>query len=475
MAGAGLGVSDVAQDARRSGGRRRHALVAPLIALIGAMVLLAATSATSQPLEPPPEATEGADYVADPADSMAEGQVELGVGAVGKAGGRVERRRRVRFAGGDMRGTVREGTADPLSGGAIEGRGLGGDFSAGRLAPRWGRGLVLGSSAEPWRDTAVDRGRGAAFRGRAGEGVAFRRGEDDFVEAMCGRFARRELAGLRVRARGAALGALTDRHGALQSTLALGEDAVGAELAFDGRGRWRAEGAIERPVGAWAAAARARAGVTAFRSLAEPLRAGPSRAVSAALAGPLPAGTLRATLATWRFRPGVAGARAAFEVLGHDPRGGRIVLGFEEQHGARRDVVARGPDLRQGAWGEWRSPPAPLTLALRHEAWGSRAPVRDGLRVVSAARVDAAGPLGTGLKVTHTTFHARRGESVYLPEAESDRLVLRALSGDGERTRVELSAPCAGGRAHLALDLATGSRAATRWSVDWTRRARTGG
>jgi hypothetical protein len=428
----------------------------------------------AEPLEPPPEAADGADYAADPADTLEDGAVELGFGAAGRARGRVERRRRVRFSGGDVSGTVREGRGDPLAGGAIEGRGLGGDFAAGRLAPRWGRGLVIGGAGEPWRAAALDRGAGAAFRGRAGEGVAFRRGRDDFIEAMCGRFARRDLAGARARLRGVSLGALAHRGGGLQSSLALGEGAAGAEVAFDPHGRWRAEGAVERTLGRFLAVARARGGLGAFRSLAEPARAGPSRAVSAAFAGPMGDGTMRATLAAWRFRPGVAGARAALEVTLPDARGGHTVLGFEEQHGARRDAIPRDPDLRQGAWAEWRSPPGPLAVALRHEAWGSRAPVRGSLRVVSAARVDARGPFGTALRVTHSTFRARRGESVYLPETESDRLVLRAVSGDGERTRVELSAPCAGGRAHLALDLAAGGRTpGTRWTIDWTRRART--
>ena len=51
------------------------------------------------------------------------------------------------------------------------------------------------------------------------------------------------------------------------------------------------------------------------------------------------------------------------------------------------------------------------------------------------------------------------------------------LSGEGDRSRVELTAPCAGGRAHLAVELtaATGRATTTRWSLDWTRRARTRG
>ena len=68
----------------------------------------------------------------------------------------------------------------------------------------------------------------------------------------------------------------------------------------------------------------------------------------------------------------------------------------------------------------------------------------------------------------------RRGESLYLPEAETDRLILRAVSGEGERTRLEARAPFAGGRVRAALHLSAAPDRKTRadWTLDWTRRAR---
>jgi hypothetical protein len=96
---------------------------------------------------------------------------------------------------------------------------------------------------------------------------------------------------------------------------------------------------------------------------------------------------------------------------------------------------------------------------------------------VSAARVEARAPLGATIGIAHTEYHARRGESLYLAEAEADRLILRALSGDGERTRFELRAPAGGGTLRAALDLATAGPKPPRprWTLDWSRRARARG
>jgi hypothetical protein len=95
-------------------------------------------------------------------------------------------------------------------------------------------------------------------------------------------------------------------------------------------------------------------------------------------------------------------------------------------------------------------------------------------RSVTGARLEARGPAGLRLAVAHNVFRVRRGESLYLPEAESDRLVLRAVSGTGGRTRIEVRAPFAGGRVRAALHLNTASERGTRhdWTLDWTRRAR---
>jgi hypothetical protein len=154
-----------------------------------------------------------------------------------------------------------------------------------------------------------------------------------------------------------------------------------------------------------------------------------------------------------------------------------LELGLEEQQGARRAPTSAGtapPGLRRGLWGEWRGGRPGFLVALRHEAWGKDRLARHAVRVVSGARVEARGPFGASLGVAHTVYHARRGESLYLAEAGADRLILRALTGDGERTRLEFRAPLGGGGLRAALDLATGGgkRPRPRWTLDWSRRAR---
>jgi hypothetical protein len=160
---------------------------------------------------------------------------------------------------------------------------------------------------------------------------------------------------------------------------------------------------------------------------------------------------------------------------------GALALGFEEQRGPRRDrgdvtaitSASRAEGLRQGWWGEWWSGTGVLGLGVRHESWGERAWGRGVVRSVTSARVEARGPAELRLAIVHSTFRVRRGESLYLPEAESDRLVLRAVSGEGERTRIEVRAPFAGGRARAALHLNTvpERRARSNWTLDWTRKA----
>src|SRR5205814_10188246 len=111
---------------------------------------------------------------------------------------------------------------------------------------------------------------------------------------------------------------------------------------------------------------------------------------------------------------------------------------------------------------------------LRHEAWGSRAFARASVRTVSVARADVAGPLGTSLRVTHSVYRVRRGDNLYLPEPGGDRLVLKAVSGAGERTRVELRVPAGRGAVLAALSLSAAPQRAPRpeWTLDWTRRTR---
>ncbi len=440
---------------------------------------LAATVAWTQepaPVEPPPETTEGEDYAYEPADSLDEDAVEVGVGASASPGEAPRRTRRVRFRGDGVRGGVREGKGDALSGATVDGALAGGTVRVGRLAPRWGRGLVLGAAADPWAREAADRGGAAAFRGRAGEGAAFRRaGAGAELELMAGRFARRDLAGVGLLAGGLGAGLLAGRGGQTQGSLALACAPADLELAIDGDGRWRAEGALERPLGAGRMVLRARGGLPGFGSLAEPRRAGPAQALAALAEGPAGPWRAVATGALWRFRPQVAGARAALEVDRQLAEHGAFILGLEEQHGARREPPSRAAGFRQGSWGEWRAVAPGLALALRHETWGERAVLRAAVRAVTTVRIDAGALPRPTVRLTHAVYRVRRGETVYLPEAGTDRLVLRALSGAGARTRLELGLPAGGGvlRATLEMTAAADKPPRLLWTFDWTRRART--
>ena len=452
------------------------------------LVFLALAPRTSaQPLEPPTEAPEGVDYAVEPADSLAGDDLEIGVGVAGQPGSAPTRSRRVRFSGDELNGTLRDGSDDPLSGGALEGRGRHGAVTVGRLSPRWGRGLVLGASGDPWQRDALDRGARASFRGRAGDGVWLRRGRDDRFEALYGRFARRAIGGARLHAGGVGVGAITDGRGSAQATVSLRRGEGESELAWDRAGRWRAEAVLERPLGSprdtaadgWTIGGRARAGAVGFASLAEAGRAGPAQALSAGLTGP--AGRMRVSLfgALWRFRPGVAGSRAGLAVERPLAQHGAFAIGLEEQGGWRKDAGPGAPlagpgGLRQGLWGEWWSGEGTLALGLRHEVWGEHPWVRGVVRSVSGMRIGARGPAGLELDITHSVYRVKRGESLYLREVESDRLVLRALAGEGQRTRIEARSPCAGGRlrAGLVLGSASERRVRTQWTLDWMRRAR---
>jgi hypothetical protein len=441
------------------------------------LALLVARLAHADPIEPPPESPEGADYEAEPADSLEDDQLEVSFAAAGSSGAAPRRTRRVRFRADSLGGSVRDGEGDPLSGGTLEGRARAGSFGVGRLAPRWGRGLLMGSPAEPWSLVAEDRGPRAAFRGRAGEGAWLRGGEALRYQVLCGRFARRSLAAVGVEGAGAGLGILGDGRGQAQISLCVERGRAASECAMDGDGHWRAEGALVRALGTWALSGRVRGGHVRFRSLAEPQRTGPAQAVAVGLRGRAFVAEMRGLASLWRFRPGCAGARAALEARAPLGRGA-IAIGLEEQHGVRREPASgagqRSGGFRQGWWSEWRGGAPDLGLALRHEAWGARSGARDPVRAVTTVRVETRAPAGAAVCVTHAVFRVRSGESVYLPEAESDRLVLRAISGAGERTRVEIHLPAAGGMAHAALGLSSGGGRSgrPRWTLEWTRRTR---
>jgi hypothetical protein len=426
--------------------------------------------------EPPPEQAEGGDYELEPADSLDGDTVELGVGASGRAGSKPRQTRRVRFSDRTTAGSVREGEGDPLAGGTLETGTLAGRVGVGRLAPRWGRGLLLGAAAEPWSVLPDDRGAGAAFRGRAGRGAWYRAGEGDALETLCGRFGTRELAGGRVAVAGVGCGLLADRDGGAQAELSLERGGSAQALALDRRGRWRAEAAVLRSAGTLALAARVRGGLAGFRSLAEPLRSGPCRALAVELRERTAWGRVGLQSALWRFGRTRGGARSALEVRWCMDHHESFSAGLEERHGTPRER-GRVPGFRQGGWVEWQGGASGLALALRHEVLGAKRLGRAAVRTVTAARVGVDGPAGSALTMTHCVYRVRSGESLYLVEGASDRVVLKAVSGAGQRTRVELRGPGAGGRVNAALEWpgAAGTRSTEtrpRWTLEWTRRAR---
>src|SRR5262245_15631640 len=188
-------------------------------------VLACASAARAQSLEPPPEAGDG-DYTLEHADSLADAEFEVAIGASSNGRSEPRRSQRVSFRGGGARGTLRDGD-EALSGGRVEAPLAGGMLAAGRLAPRWGRGLVLGGSSEPWVFSPSDRGVGARFRGRAGTGLAY---DTERGDVFAGRFADRSVFGVRARAGPGALGLLASGR-AIQASVALEGEARSLELA----------------------------------------------------------------------------------------------------------------------------------------------------------------------------------------------------------------------------------------------------
>ena len=437
------------------------------------LALVVASVARAQSLEPPPEAGEG-DYTLERADSLDDAEFEVAIGAASHGSGSDFRgSQRVSFRGGGARGTLRDGD-EALSGGRVEAPLARGTLTAGRLSPRWGRGLALGGTGEPWVFTAEDRGAGTRYRGRAGTGLGF---DVRGTSLLAGRFAGHEVLGAHTRAGAGAVGVLAG-GGGVQGSVSLDSEQRSWELAFDRLGRWRAEAASSGAIGDTRVSLRARGGLAAFRSLAEPARAGPPRALAGAATRAFALADVSAFGALWAWRVGESGARAALEVDARLGEHQSFACGAEDQHGPRREPSprARPSGTRQGWWCEWRGGSPGARLALRHELWGTRALARDAVRRAVVARADWAVPFGGRLALTHAVWRVRSGESLYLPEAQADRLVLRASSGAGSRTRCDLRLPIATGTIRLGLSLATGgTRSASRrpeWSVEWSRRSR---
>lgn len=434
-----------------------------------------ADSLASAPEEPPPEAAEG-DWSVERADSIAPGWVETTFSASGRRGSTPRTGERVRFRGDGAEGVVRAGD-DPLRGGRMQAPLARGALRVGGLAPRWGRGLVLGAAAQPWSAEPDDRGEGAGLRGHAGDGAHFR-SRSGAIEVLAARFGARTLGGARVRVSALSLGAIAGRDGA-QGSASLAREGGAAEAAADPRGRWRAEFSVRRSVARGVLVLRARGGHAAFRSLAEPRRAGPSRLAAAQFARRGGATSLEARGAWWRFAPGIDGAAAALELRRSLVHHAAVVFGCDEQHGSRRDpaLSATGTTIagmRQGGWLAWRGTAGGSSLELRHELRGRRAFARGAVRRALSARGQGALPFGATLAWSHGAWSTRGGESLWLAETDGDRLTLRQATGLGTRTRVELAAPLVGGRARGSVQWteSPARRGRPAWTMEWTRRMR---
>lgn len=428
-------------------------------------------------LEPPPEAPEGSDYEAEPADSIESGGVEVLFGAAGRSGASPRRTRRVRFDGDSLGGSLHEGDGDPLAGGSLEGRTRAGRFGMGKLAPLWGRGLLLGAAAEPWSLEAEDRGARAAYRGHAGDGAWWNGGVPWLrYEGLVGRFSRTTLGGGAMTAGALRLGLIGDGGRRRQMSLSAQGTTAALEVALDRDGRWRAETAVLRDLGAAMVRARVRGGHPGFRSLAEPSRSGPAQAAVISVATARAGLAASGLLSWWRFAPGVTGARATVEAERRFAGGTRVLLGLEEQQGVRRlpTTSSARSAYRQGWWWAMSAGQDPIALDVRYEGWGARRLARDPVRAVTTTRVESRAVWGARIAVSHTVYRTRRGDRVYVPESATDRVVLRALSGAGERTRIEIGLPVAGGTVHAALIHAPSgdSRSRPQWALDWTRRGR---
>ena len=425
------------------------------------------------PADPPDDTTDGADTVTEHGDSVAEGDVEVGLGADGSGDRITHPRRRVRFRDGGLRGDLRSGDGDPLAGGALEAPVLGGAAALGRVTPRWGRAMVLGVPADPWR-AARYADLAPTPRGRSLEGVRWRSLRPLRVELAAGELAREHLAAVRVGHGVWDAGVIARERGSPIGSLALAGETAALELGLDRRGAWRAEGLRSGGAGTLAWSLRARAGAEGYAPPGVVAGRVPARASAFELGGGGPF-AWRLLGALWRFRTGVAGGRGALEVTRRMAHHDDVALGLEQQQGARRDGSNPPGAMRQAGWVEWRAGRGPVHLGLRDEVWGRRAFAREAVRRVTTQRLAFATGGGGSIAITRSAYRVSSGESLYLPETGSDRLWLRAVSGAGMFTRIEASCRLAGGRVRASLTRIENPGRSPRphWSIDWTRRSGT--
>ena len=461
--------------------------VALVMLLVSALDLASVLRSCADPLPTPPaEAEPGIDYAAEPDDSVEAGSIAVGYGLSGRIGRTPGRSRSLRFRGDSIEAGVRDGEVGDDADGDLSSRGRGRVLRIGRIAPAWGRGLLVGAPPDPWVARTATRAAARAIavadpfapHARAGDGVACawpRRA----IELFGGRLGGREAAGAVWSPHGLRTGVLAARGHALSASAGIECSDRALECAIDPRGHVRAEAIAVRETGRLAVALRAGAGHPEFRSPLALARRVPARTATVALRGTAGArGALeaRATFAGWRYMRGVAGARAGVEATWREGARSALGVGFEEQHGVWRapaGAVPKPAGMRQGAWVEWRGAAAGCALNLRDEWWGRRPFARGRVREAVSAGAEASLPAGAGVGVTHTVYRARAGETVYLPEHDGDRWVLRALSGAGTRTRASLRLPLAEGTLTGVMSLGRSRGVEKRqWSLQWSRRIR---
>jgi hypothetical protein len=423
------------------------------------------------PAEPPDDVPDGADAVSERADPVAEGDVEVGLGADGSGDRIAHPRRRVRFRDGGLRGDLRSGDGDPLAGGALEAPILGGALALGRVTPRWGRAMVLGIPADPWR-AAVDADLAPVPRARSLEGVRWRAASATRFEIAAGTLAKEHVAAVRVGRGPWDAGVLARRGGDPIGSLTRSGGSTAFELAITRRGVWRAEGVRSGAAGSLAWSLRARAGAEGYSPPGVAAARVPAQASAFELDGGGPF-EWRVLAAIWRFRSGVAGGRGALEVTRRMAHHDDIAAGLEQQQGTRRDGSNPPDAMRQAGWAEWRAGRGPVRLGLRDEVWGRRSFAREAVRVVTTQRVAFDAGRGGGIAITRSAYRVASGESLYLSETGSDRLWLRAVSGAGTFTRIETVWRLAGGRLRMSLTRIENPGRSPRphWSIDWTRRS----
>ncbi len=399
---------------------------------------------------------------------------EVGLGLRGGSGA-PRRTRTIRFAGEGLDAEIKEGAGDPLAGAEVGGRSAGGAWRVGRSAPQWGCGWLVGAPRAPWGEGAAAASPGLRA-GPRGDLATFSLDGALRIEALAGSFARRGVAALRVGTGPAGVALAATGRGVEGAGLQLSDEDLAAEIALDRAGRWRAELAAARGTPAGRVGLRLRAGARAFRPLLAPSRAGPAEALAAEWSPPGTRVRPRVSGALWRFGPGLAGARGRLEVDLRLAHHAAWFLGVEEQRGTRREATA-GRGFRQGWWAEWRGRSGPFGVAFGLENWGRRSRARDPVRGASLASVEWRMPFGGSLRSEQRVYRSGSGEGLRAVDAEGDRVVLRPLSGAGERTRFEWMVPGPAGRirAGLTVHAAATRPARTQWTLEWSRRARIGG